>query len=177
MMRLRGLLPSSSWPVSKAVMGIARLRHEGWRVNHKRVDRLWRHEGLTVPTKQLPRRWLWLTDGACFRLRAEHLSIDGLRPVREQACRICISMTCSTQQSSARRGGCRVCNHGKTARPSAGRHGRPVHAQLETEAPRSGGDSGRTGRVAFPRGGEGRTRGRRGQLWAVGGQLQKRTAA
>ena len=28
------------------------LRGEGWHVNHKRVERLWRREGLTVPQKQ-----------------------------------------------------------------------------------------------------------------------------
>jgi transposase InsO family protein len=48
------------------------LRNEGWRVNHKRVERIWRREGLKVPKKQPPRRRLWLTDGSCIRLRAEH---------------------------------------------------------------------------------------------------------
>ena len=33
----------------------AMLRNEGWLVNHKRVERLWRREGLKVPQKQ-PRR-------------------------------------------------------------------------------------------------------------------------
>ncbi len=28
------------------------LRQEGWRVNHKRVERIWRREGLKVPKKQ-----------------------------------------------------------------------------------------------------------------------------
>ena len=45
------------------------LRHEGWVVNHKRVERLWRQEGLKVPQKQRRRRRLWLNDGACVRLR------------------------------------------------------------------------------------------------------------
>ena len=48
------------------------LRNNGWRVNHKRVERIWRREGLKVPKKQPPRRRLWLTDGSCIRLRAEH---------------------------------------------------------------------------------------------------------
>ena len=39
------------------------LRHEGWMVNHKRVERLWRQEGLKVPKKQPKRRRLWLNDG------------------------------------------------------------------------------------------------------------------
>jgi putative transposase len=49
----------------------ALLRAEGWRVNHKRVERLWRHEGLKVPKKQPKRKRLWLNDGSCVRLRPE----------------------------------------------------------------------------------------------------------
>jgi putative transposase len=45
------------------------LRNEGWRVNHKRIERLWRREGLKVPQKQPKRRRLWLGDGSCVRLR------------------------------------------------------------------------------------------------------------
>ena len=45
------------------------LREEGWRVNHKRVERLWRQEGLQVPQKQPKRKRLWLNDGSCVRLR------------------------------------------------------------------------------------------------------------
>ena len=44
----------------------------GWVVNDKRVERIWRQEGLKVPKKQPPRRRLWLTDGSCVRLRAAH---------------------------------------------------------------------------------------------------------
>ena len=47
----------------------AMLRFEGWRVNHKRVERLWRREGLKVPKKQPKRGRLWLNDGSCVRLR------------------------------------------------------------------------------------------------------------
>jgi len=50
----------------------ALLRREGWWVNHKRVDRLWRREGLKVPQKQPKRGRLWLNDGSCLRLRPEH---------------------------------------------------------------------------------------------------------
>jgi len=42
---------------------------EGWIVNHKRVERIWRREGLKVPGKQPKRRRLWLNDGSCIRLR------------------------------------------------------------------------------------------------------------
>jgi putative transposase len=45
------------------------LNSEGWRVNHKRVERLWRLEGLKVPGRQPKRGRLWLTDGSCVRLR------------------------------------------------------------------------------------------------------------
>jgi len=44
----------------------------GWQVNHKRVERIWRQEGLKVPKKQPKRRRLWLNDGSCIRLRPEN---------------------------------------------------------------------------------------------------------
>ena len=47
----------------------ALLRMEGWSVNHKRVERLWRQAGLKVPRKQPKRARLWLNDGSCVRLR------------------------------------------------------------------------------------------------------------
>ena len=47
----------------------ALLRGEGWHVNHKRVERIWRREGLKVPVKQPKRGRLWLNDGSCIRLR------------------------------------------------------------------------------------------------------------
>ena len=50
----------------------ALLRAEGWHVNHKRVERIWRQEGLKVPKKQPKRRRLWFNDGSCIRLRPEH---------------------------------------------------------------------------------------------------------
>jgi len=50
----------------------ALLRNEGWRVNHKRVWRIWRQAGLKVPQKQPKRGRLWLNDGSCVRLRPEH---------------------------------------------------------------------------------------------------------
>jgi putative transposase len=43
-----------------------------WRVNHKRVERIWRKEGLKVPKKQPKRGRLWLNDGSCIRLRPEY---------------------------------------------------------------------------------------------------------
>ena len=49
----------------------ALLKHRGWDVNHKRVERIWRREGLKVPAKQAKRGRLWLNDGSCVRLRPE----------------------------------------------------------------------------------------------------------
>jgi putative transposase len=48
------------------------LREEGWKVNHKRVERIWREEGLKVPKRQPKRRRLWFNNGSCIRLRPEY---------------------------------------------------------------------------------------------------------
>ena len=48
----------------------ALLRAEGWRVHHKRVERLWRQEGLRVPRNAQRRRRRWATDGSCTRRRS-----------------------------------------------------------------------------------------------------------
>ena len=50
----------------------ALLRHQGWHVNHKRVDRIWRREGLKVPQKQPKRGRLWLNYGSFVRRRPQH---------------------------------------------------------------------------------------------------------
>jgi transposase InsO family protein len=47
----------------------ALLREAGWAVNVKRVERIWRREGLKVPQKQPKKGRLWLNDGSCIRLR------------------------------------------------------------------------------------------------------------
>ena len=49
----------------------ALLRELGWQVNHKRVERIWRREGLKVPKKQPKRGRLWLNDGSIIRLKPE----------------------------------------------------------------------------------------------------------
>ena len=49
----------------------ALLGQEGWSVKHKRVERLWRKEGLRVPRKQPKRGRHWLAEGAIVRRRAE----------------------------------------------------------------------------------------------------------
>ena len=50
----------------------ALLRTDGWQVNHKRVERIWRQEGLKVPARHPKRGRLWLNDGSCIRLRPEY---------------------------------------------------------------------------------------------------------
>jgi transposase InsO family protein len=41
-------------------------------VNRKRVERIWKLEGLKVPHKQPKRSRLWLNDGSCIRLRPDY---------------------------------------------------------------------------------------------------------
>jgi len=50
----------------------ALLHAAGWAVNVKRVERIWRREGLKVPQRQPKKERLWLNDGSCVRLRPEH---------------------------------------------------------------------------------------------------------
>jgi len=54
----------------KRITGL--LQMAGWDVNAKRVQRIWRAEGLKVPAKQPKRGRLWLNDGSAIRLRPEH---------------------------------------------------------------------------------------------------------
>ena len=70
----------------------ALLREAGWAVNVKRVERIWRREGLKVPQKQPKKSRLWLNDGSCIRLRPERPNhvwsydfVEGsvMRPVRD----------------------------------------------------------------------------------------------
>jgi len=88
----------------------ALLRNEGWEVNHKRVERIWRREGLKVPKRQPKRGRLWLNNGSCIRLRPQrrdHVwsydfalarTTDG-KPLRilailDEYTRECLSLTC-----------------------------------------------------------------------------------
>ena len=50
----------------------ALLKAAGWFVNDKRVERIWRREGLKVPARQPKRGRVWDNDGSCVRLRPEH---------------------------------------------------------------------------------------------------------
>jgi putative transposase len=50
----------------------AQLREAGWSVNRKAIQRLWREEGLRVPTKRRKRRRLGTSTTPAGRLAAEH---------------------------------------------------------------------------------------------------------
>jgi transposase InsO family protein len=79
------LVKSDEDALTKAIVGLATqygrygykrvtglLREAGWRVNKKRVERIWRREGLKVPARQPKRGRLWFNDGSCVRLRPEY---------------------------------------------------------------------------------------------------------
>lgn len=48
------------------------LRVEGWCVNHKKIERLWREEGLKLPERHKKRRRLYHKDSSVNRLRPTH---------------------------------------------------------------------------------------------------------
>lgn len=83
--RYEGLCSNAERPLTQRIVALATrygrygyrritalLCQEGWRVNHKRVGRIWRKEGLKVPPRQPKRGRLWLNDGSCVRLRAAY---------------------------------------------------------------------------------------------------------
>ena len=48
------------------------LRIEGWSVNHKKVERLWREEGLQLPRRHRKRKRLYHKDSSVIRLRPKY---------------------------------------------------------------------------------------------------------
>jgi putative transposase len=50
----------------------ALLRMEGWAVNHKKVERIWREEGLQLPKRHRKRRRLYHKDSSVIRLRPSY---------------------------------------------------------------------------------------------------------
>jgi putative transposase len=50
----------------------ALLRIEGWPVNHKKVERLWREEGLQLPQRHRKRKRLYHKDSSIIRLRPHY---------------------------------------------------------------------------------------------------------
>jgi transposase InsO family protein len=79
----------------------ALLRQAGWRVNRKRVERLWRREGLKVPRKQPKKGRLWLGGGSCLRLRPEHPKNVWSYDFVEDAPTTDGSTACSTSSTSS----------------------------------------------------------------------------
>jgi transposase InsO family protein len=53
-----------------AVLGVE-LTGEGWQINRKRVQRIWREEGLRVPQRRRKRQRLGYSTVPASRLRAE----------------------------------------------------------------------------------------------------------
>ena len=77
--------PADEKPLTAAIIRLAQqygrygyrritalLRNESWLVNAKRVERIWRREGLKVPQRQPKRGRLWFNDGSCVRLRPQY---------------------------------------------------------------------------------------------------------
>ena len=77
--------PADEKPLTAAIIRLAQqygrygyrritalLRKEGWVVNAKREERIWRREGLKVPQRQPKRGRLWFNDGSCVRLRPQY---------------------------------------------------------------------------------------------------------
>ena len=48
------------------------LRVEGWAVNHKKIERLWREEGLQLPERHKKRKRLYHKDSSVIRLRPHY---------------------------------------------------------------------------------------------------------
>jgi len=48
------------------------LRIEGWQVNHKKVERLWREEGPQIPQRHRKRKRLYHKDSSVIRLRPKY---------------------------------------------------------------------------------------------------------
>ncbi len=48
------------------------LRAEGWRINHKKVERLWREEGLQLPERHKKHKRLYHHDASVIRLRPKY---------------------------------------------------------------------------------------------------------
>ena len=58
------------------------LRIEGWKVNHKKVERLWSEEGLQLPQRHKKRKRLYHKDSSIIRLRPKypnHISLSAMQ--------------------------------------------------------------------------------------------------
>ena len=113
------------------------LRIEGWGVNHKRVERIWRQEGLKVPERQPKRGRLWLNDGSCHPAEA---AVSGPRLVvrfrgLEDARRACAEAADSAGRAHEGVPGDRGGSQDPLARRArgAGRSVRPTRASRVSE--------------------------------------------
>ena len=52
----------------------AKLRQQGWCVNHKRIQRLWRKQGLQVPYRRKTKKSAGRSENACFVKKAEFIN-------------------------------------------------------------------------------------------------------
>jgi putative transposase len=52
----------------------AKLRQAGWQVNHKRIQRLWRKEGLQVPYRRIIKKSQGSSANACYVKKAEYIN-------------------------------------------------------------------------------------------------------
>lgn len=93
------------------------LRAEGWQVNHKKVERLWREEGLQLPARHKKRKRLYHHDASVIRLRPQypnhvwsvdfvHDKLSNGRPykmltVLDEYTREALSVTVATKMGSA----------------------------------------------------------------------------
>src|SRR5207248_6630663 len=77
------------------------LRRAGWLVNDKRVERIWRREGLKLPAKQPKRGRLWLNDGSCIQLRVERPTTSGRTTSSRSAPMMDANSACSTSSTSS----------------------------------------------------------------------------
>jgi HTH-like domain len=91
----------------------ALLRHGGWTINDKRVERIWQREGLKVSHKQTPRGRLWLADRSCIRLRPQQRNhvwsydfVEDRTPTRDA------SIGCSTCSTSSPMNAWRASSNG-----------------------------------------------------------------
>ena len=74
----------------------ALLKVAGWFVNDKRVERIWRREGLKVPAKQPKRGRIWDNDGSCIRLRRNTAITCGRMTLSRRARMMDARSGCST---------------------------------------------------------------------------------
>jgi len=57
--------------------GYRRMTGLGWRVNNKRLERIWQAKGLRIPLTHQERAWrrLWLNKGSCVRLQPQERNL------------------------------------------------------------------------------------------------------